>query len=240
MPGGGCSFQELCEGTKKSYACDHTVDISGVKTVTEARDWVIEHIESIFLSLITECNKEVEEFYIGKTSIRGKKIRKKDAYKEVDPTDPGTWVTTDGIAARWHHHHGKPCQSYARDGMVVLAVVTQDTIPQKRVSKEDIAFALEQQLLHHFLIDKADKRCKNTGFAQGSSDNDDSPAYVVYMTFSLGEELLYMYLEAPSDTETVVSLNFLHKSIVRCAQEDQTLLNGLRKMVSKLNIHFYS
>ena len=175
---GGCTFLELCKGSD-SYACDNTVDISDAGTVEKARDRVILHIGDILTVLKHERGREIIQFYIGKTSIHGQKIRGKDAVREVDPKDQRTWKK-DGISKRWCRHHSRPL---CADGMVVLAVVTSDTFPGRLVSKEQAAFALEEQLLHRFCIDQSDDRCVNKGFAQGSSDDDESPAYAVYMAF---------------------------------------------------------
>ena len=49
---------------------------------------------------------------------------------------------------------------YCRDGLVVLAAVIKDAVPQQcrhEVHQEQYALALEQMLLHHYKLDIGDK-----------------------------------------------------------------------------------
>ena len=99
-----------------------------------------------------------------------------------------TWKV-GGISDRWNEHKSK--DYYGKDGMVVLAAVTEEAIPpqgQDHIKKEDYAFAIEQRLLHHFLIATADQRVVNQGFCTGGTDKNRSAAYAIYMTFAFEEK----------------------------------------------------
>lgn len=183
---GGCSFEDLSRGKEVNYACDNTVDISHVHAIGEAKDLVVKHITEIMERLSRKRKpKKVKEFYIGKTYVRGIKVKGKETTKEVQHNDPSTWKK-EGISDRWINHSQ---QSYGEDGMVVLAMVTKDNLTREqkenKVHQEDFAIALEQQLLHHYRIDVADQRLANKSFEPGSTDHGKSAAYVVYMTFGL-------------------------------------------------------
>ena len=181
---GGCSYDDLCRGSEAYYACDNSVDISDVQTVGQAKERVVERIEEIMKDLSIQRGKQVKKFYIGKTHVHGQKIRGKGSTREVKPLDPSTW-NKGGIGDRWQHN----CQfPHGKDGMVVLAMATKDTLSSVKcqdVHQENIAIALEQQLLHHYRIDVGNNKLENKTFEPGKSDHGKSAAYVVYMTFGL-------------------------------------------------------
>ena len=83
--------------------------------------------------------------------------------------DPYTWKK-NGISSRWGCHKKK---EYGRDGLVVLAAVTKDAVPQQcrgEVHQEQYALALEQMLLHHYKLDIGDQRLHNDTFTSGGLD----------------------------------------------------------------------
>ena len=153
-----------------------------MKTIGRAKERVVERIEEIMKNLSIQRVKQVKKFYIGKTYVHGLKMRGKQHTKEVKPLDPSTWKKK-GISDRWLRHKEFP---YGKDGMVVLAMATKDTLSSVKcedVHQEDIAIALEQQLIHHYRIDVGNNKLANKTFEPGSSDHGNSAAYVVYMTF---------------------------------------------------------
>ena len=77
--------------------------------------------------------------------------------------------------------------------MVVLAEVPWEVVPKAaqntcNVHQEDYAFALEQAILHHFMLIEPDSRIVNENFAPGDSDRSkdkSSTTYAVYMAFAM-------------------------------------------------------
>ena len=197
---GGCSFDQLCEGGIATYCCDNLVDIRGLTELKHTKNKIVDKIKDIITSLEIGRGQRVAKIYIGKTYIQRRKKRKKNILKRtkskrttsksqgrnLDPMDGKTW-RVDGISDRWKDHRSK---DYGKDGMVVLAAVTKEAIPPRcwdRIKKEDYAFAIEQRLLHHFLIATADQRVVNQGFCTGGTNKNKSAAYAIYMTFAFEE-----------------------------------------------------
>ena len=86
-----------------------------------------------------------------------------------------------GISDRWREHHRR---DYGRDGLVVLCVTTRETVPERaRMSQEDLALAMEQKLLHHYLLSHPDPRVVNETFTAGHLAQHNYHAYAVYMAF---------------------------------------------------------
>ena len=74
--------------------------------------------------------------------------------------------------------------------MVVLGAITKQTMPERcrdRVHQEDFALAMEQKLLHHYLLSHPDPRVVNESFSTGQVTKDKCYAYAVYMAFSMKE-----------------------------------------------------
>ena len=133
----------------------------------------------------TESGHTVTKFYIGKTYVRRRKKRG-GGFIRIRPKRNSTYKK-DGIGSRWHKHRE---EYYGRDGMVVLAIITRKAVPERarstcKLHQEDYAFALEQALLHHFMVTFPDSRITNDGFASGGTNNRSSKAYAIYMIFRM-------------------------------------------------------
>ena len=69
---------------------------------------------------------------------------------------------------------------------MVLGAITRETMPERcrgRVHQEDFALAMEQKLLHHYLLSHPDPRVVNDSFSTGQLTKDKCSAYAVYMAF---------------------------------------------------------
>ena len=183
---GGCSFDQLCNGSIKYYACDNVIDITrGDRTVQEAEQMLLKHLQSCILSIETERGRPVEKFYIGKTFVRqrtyahGRRVR-------FDHMKSSTWKLDGGINGRWNDHKR---EDYGRDGLVVLTVVTREAIhPDIRRNKpffhqQDYALALESRLI----LDRMrwDPRLDNETLEPGRRDSSTSIGYALYMAFKV-------------------------------------------------------
>ena len=182
---GGCSFNQLCEGDISTYCSDNLVDIRGLTQLEEAKNKIVAKINDIIKSLETSREKRVAKIYLGKTYIHRRRASS-NRYLDLNPMDDRTW-RLKGISGRWNEHRRT---DYGKDGMVVLAAVTKEAIPpqcQDRIHQQDYAFAIEQRLLHHFIIATADRRVVNPGFSTGETDQNISAAYAIYMAFAFEE-----------------------------------------------------
>ena len=191
---GGCTFEELCNGTVVNYACDNTVDIRGCD-FEQAKQMILTHIDDCITTLEIGRERTVEEFYIGKTNVQRRKAPR--GYVTIDPRNHWTY-RKGGIGSRWREHRNN---SYGRDGMIVLTIIPRDALPSTanpKLHQEDYAFALEQTLLHHFMITHYDHRIANDGFATGGTDIQGSAAYALYMAFRLEDDL------SDSDSDVII------------------------------------
>ena len=183
---GGCTFEDILRGTK-SYACDNLVNITISGTVNEAQDILIQHVHNILDSIQIETDRRVDKYYIGKTFVtRRKKPGSGHGFMAFNHMDHKTWKK-NGISSRWAVHKK---EDYGRDGMVVLATVPKAAIPKhiKSVHQEQYTLALEQKLLHHFLLTEADPRITNNTFGTGSIGKNASVAYALYLAFRLSDD----------------------------------------------------
>ena len=194
IPYRGCFFDELCTGTKKDFACDFLENIDGKEatSIDKAGEMLIKHVNKC-LERIERCRrKKVQHMYFGKTSIQCRTF-KKIIEVPFDRLKEYTWEKKR-IRSRWKDHSKSKDGrlNYGKDGMVVLAVISEESLPQccqgdSRYHQEDYTLALEQRLMHHFMFNKADQRLFNPTVTAGKSDKKKSIAYAVYMAFALEE-----------------------------------------------------
>ena len=177
---GGCSFDQLCNGSLQSYACDNLIDITRTRdghtpTIREAEEMLLEHVHSCIQSIETERGCKLESYYIGKTHVRK---RKKRTFNHMNRT---TWRLDGGINNRFRCHKDK---GYGRDGLVVLTVVTREAIhpDEPYFHQEDYALALERRLIQDCMTDSM---LANKGLEQGRRDRTPSAGYPLYMAFKV-------------------------------------------------------
>ena len=189
---GGCTFDMLCEGDSPNYACDNLIDLSKesrndgrAPSLSQATELLIKHVKDCIQSIEIGRGRDVEQFYIGKTLTHKRKKTK------FNRKDSSTWRLSDGISKRFKRHRDK---GYGLDGLVVLSMVTKYTIPptvirnKARVKQELYAFALENRLIQHFLIEEDDPRIANPTLHSGGSDGNKSIGYPLYMAFKLEDK----------------------------------------------------
>ena len=181
---GGCSFEELCNGSLQGYAGDNLIDITitrdgRVPTIREAEQMLLEHLDNCVRSIETERDCQLEYFYIGKTHVRRMRNR------TFNHMDRNTWKLDGGINSRCKTHKEG---DYGRDGLVVLTVVTREAIhPDVRRNKpdfhqEDYALALEGRLIQDCMTDS---RLYNRTLEPGGRDKTPSIGYPLYMAFKV-------------------------------------------------------
>ena len=154
---------------------------------------LIAQLESTVGELERHSGKSIARIYIGKTCIRPRRRR----LGGFDRLNPNTWKMT-GISSRWREHHRN---HYGRDGLVVLCAITRETVPEgSPMSQGDLALAIEQKLLHHYLLSHPDPRVVNKTLADGHLAEHNYHAYAVYMAFRYEDKT---FLE---EEETILTL----------------------------------
>ena len=180
---GGCSFEQLYNG-ECYYVCDREclVHVTQLDTLQKAEDKLTEKIDTLFQDLRIQTGKEIKMFYIGKTFVQANQ-----KYTKLNQLKPDSW-RKGGISSRWNDHRK---EEYGRDGMIVIAVITRDQVPEgaaSKVKQELYTLALEQRLLHYYQITKGDERLHNETFTSGGTDKKGSAGYALYVAFSLSED----------------------------------------------------
>ena len=181
---GGCAFEELCNGSIQSYACDNLIDITKTKdgrvpTIDVAVQMISEHLDRCVRSIETERECELEYFYIGKTHVR------KRANTKFNHMDRNTWKLDNGINQRFRVHKDSD-DGYGRDGLVVLTVVTREAIDPYLIHvkhQEEYALELEYRLIKKYK--KSDSRLYNKTLEPGRRDRTPSIGYPLYMAFKV-------------------------------------------------------
>ena len=144
-----------------------------------------------------QSDRTIANIYIGKTYILRRK-KPGGGYLKFDPLNSNTWKKK-GISSRWQDHKK---HNYGRDGLVVLGAITRETMPERssQVNQEHFALAMEQKLLHHYLLSHPDPKVPvvNETFSTGATTKQVSYAYAVYMAFRYEDETFSE--EEPMDT----------------------------------------
>ena len=181
---GGAEFELLCRGDIRNYSFN-PANISSERNVKHIKRKLLHQLEETVRELEFHSDKTIAKIYIGKTFIQRRR-RPGGRFVTFDPTKHQTWKK-NGISSRWGDHKH---QDYGRDGLVVLGAITKQTMPEKcrrRVHQEDFALAMEQKLLHHYLLSKPDSRVGvrvvNKTFTAGRAPLRNSYAYAIYMAF---------------------------------------------------------
>ena len=151
----------------------HKLDYSLIKLpkhYSKSLSKLVDHIESIIEANEEYHGRKCEKFYIGKSTIRERRGKK------FDPDDQDTW-NTKLIEERW--------RSRKEEGMAVLTVVTEKTLPpdESQDSAEEYTLDLKRDLIKHFR-DEKDERLKSKSTARGSPSSDGA-AYVLYLAMKL-------------------------------------------------------
>ena len=175
------SFADFCEkDCRPGYVLDSGVPVENL-TIKEAVKQVRNKVCQCIEDLEAGRKKKVKRFYFGKTYVR-----QKQQDPRFFPDDPSSW-RVKGIYDRYNFHFKQP---YGRCGLIVLAVITENSIPKECAQKwyitepEEYALTLEKRLIQYYL-EREDPRLRNTSTEPGSKDKRGSPAYVVYMAFAM-------------------------------------------------------
>ena len=174
------TFDELCSGEKEaSYVIDPKclVEITDDEdTMATAEKKLVEKIDKRFLEILMKRGVEIKKFHIGKASVK-----KTVNSPMLEVLDPSTW-NLKGITSRWRTHKKI---ANRKDGMIVIAVITQVPSDADDANKEKCTLALEKRLLHYY---KDDPRLDNATCAPGRSDQNKSDGYALYVTFSFTDK----------------------------------------------------
>ena len=180
------------QGVTGYAACDLLVNLRDERTgqakpADQAQRELIDRVNGILLDLSSERfnRRGVMTFYIGKTYI----IERAQGQR-FDHMNPQTW-TFEGIRGRWTDHERE-----GDTGLIVIAAVPPSAVPQNMMPRGARVFdhytvALEQMLLHHFMIFEPTQRhegpqIRNDTFATGAmGDRDQHTAGALYISYRL-------------------------------------------------------
>ena len=196
---GGVDYEDLLRGVK-NYACNPVKKLTTETEVEEIKTKLIAQLEQTIKDLESGeflSDRTIAKVYIGKTYLQRKR-KQGGGFQKFDPDDHHTWKK-NGISSRWgDHKKKKPSKDGkdgrdGRDGLVVLGAITRETVLNTcrgRVHQEDFALAMEQKLLHHYLLSRSDPKVPvvNETFTTGRTTKRRCIAYVIYMAFSYTEE----------------------------------------------------
>lgn len=193
---GGVDYDDLASQKVEPYYTFRLMRTTKAGTdpnLESAKTTLIKWVDDTIKDIRIQSDRKIVKFYIGKTYVRKVKNRKFDAMK------PLTWKK-GGISSRWHCHKK---ESYGKNGMVVLTVVTKDDVPQETITafkhQEMYALALEQNLIMHYAFVRGDDRLANTSTHPGmyvqqkdgtetKADNETKAiGYPIYMAFALDD-----------------------------------------------------
>ena len=192
----GVDFDTLCNGTVQYYSFN-LADLGSETTVKGIKQRLIEKLEDTVRALETGSGRKIVNIYIGKTFIKQRVRQDGMGYQIFNPLNPLSW-SMQGINSYWEDHKRK---EHGRDGLVVLGAITRETMPERcrdRVHQEDFALAMEQKLLHHYLLSHPDPRVVNKTFFTKYMKRSQY-AYGLYMTFRYEGE-------SPHESEKEASL----------------------------------
>lgn len=211
-------YTDICKSNANSgYVLDNAIPIIN-NTIKTATSQVKAHVVQCIKDLEKGRGSEVKYFYIGKTHIRGKKHHK------FDPMNSSTW-RSGGIR---HVDHCK--KKYGIDGLIVLAVITKQSIPEECRKNwyirnpEEYALALEKRLTEEF-VEMDDQRLHET-IDPGSIDQGKSVAYAVYMAFTMeGESECNVSME-----QSLISSEGCRLEILDWSTQQETSINPNRDL----------
>ena len=179
MPTALRTLEELCKpGAAPGYILDTGVIIEN-SSIADATGIVVKNIKERMWTIETLSRRKIRKFYIGKSNARKRQNR------VFNPEDKNTWKT--GVTSRYSYHVKEP---YGKNGLIVVAVVTRDSIPEEYftngtiANQEEYVLTLEKRLIQKYKKG-SDKRLANKGTDPGHTDEAGSVAYVVYMAFTL-------------------------------------------------------
>ena len=122
-------------------------------------------------------DSEVQSFSIGKTYAR-----KTWGNRFLNPQDEDTFTKT-GISNRWRQHKNT---DYGRDGMVVVAIITDDVAWKLGYQDaEECALDIEQELQERYFY--RDNRSIHDEYHRGPLVNEPAEGYPIYITFAFSE-----------------------------------------------------
>ena len=176
-------FSLLCTATVRGYSFN-LVDLGIGTPISTMEQMLIAQLESTVEELERRSDMIIGRIYIGKTYIPRRRTPG-GGFVPFECLNSNTW-RMKGISDRWREHHRR---DYGRDGLVVLCAITRETVPEgSPMSQEDLALAMEQKLLHHYLLSHLDLRVVNETFTAGHLAQHNYHAYAVYMAFRYADD----------------------------------------------------
>lgn len=162
-------------------------------SMKNAKNKMVKHTDDKIKEIERVSGGEISKIYFGKSYIRNqreaqKKLKgtKTSTYRPLEYSSyyPKTW-NLKGIRERYYQHRKK---DYGKSGMVMLGIVTMDSITQQDRTNENYLTAqeyaqkLEARVIQEF---DGDVRLANKNADPGKYTKNDEDGYVVYMACTL-------------------------------------------------------
>ncbi len=181
IPQGGYSFDQLCSAEyEPKYVYDEVclVHILCEDTLEQATDKLVKKIDCLFNIIENRRGATINQFYIGKTYV-GTKFG-----AIMDPMNTSTWKK-DGISKSWEHHRSR-FSSHTKDGMVAIAVITENQAPSGR--HKQYTLELKNRLINYYKDIRKDIRLANNTDDHDKQDTRGSA--MLYFTIGLSTEII--------------------------------------------------
>lgn len=202
------TFTKLCKsGAKSGYALERGIVIKH-EHISKAELLTANNIDELMRELERSSGRCVKHFYIGKTHVRERKGLR------FNPENSHTWRLDNGVNARYATHVK---EGFGKDGLIVVAVVTKESIPNDCMTlkcithQEEYALILEKRLIQKYKYAQKDKRLANNSTKPGKTDGRESRGYTIYISFALqgksaGEDGIHTEV-SQDDSEMVMTDN---------------------------------
>ncbi len=178
-------YKHICrENDEPGYVLDKKMFVLiKKKTMTKAVKKVSEKIKKCAKDIRKGWGSSIDKLYIGKTPISAAR------HDGFDARNPETWTLDGGI----HKHYDDHLKDdFGRNGLIVVAVVTKESIPRKCkrdgyiTHHEEYALILKKCLIEKLKEDgKLAAKLVNRPRYPGRLDQRESAGYAIYITFSM-------------------------------------------------------
>ena len=137
----------------------------------QALNKLTQHINTVLRTYEQNYHQNVAHFYIGKSSVRHS--------ESFDSNNPNTWNKTR-IHSRWRAH-----ETNGFTTMVVIAVVTNDTLPKGAENAQEYCLSLEGELIRRFQYNNMVMDSRITNSTSDAGRKAEAVAYVLYIAMEL-------------------------------------------------------
>ena len=178
----GVGYAALCKGSTQGYSFFCTQTSVSTHTFLGTAHSLVSRVLLILDQLEQGTGRKIEEFVIGKSSVRKKRRQAFDARRV------STWRVAN-IGSRWHSYRENHFS-----GLVVFTMLQRVDVPAKGPTifhdQEMLTLAMEQQLVHRFAYEVQDPRLGNKTLEEGKRAKNACVGHVLYVAFRFAKATL--------------------------------------------------